>query len=59
MATGAETIIEKILETAGDDERVGGVLRGLREAYARGEWNPTALAEVVEQATSAEMGESS
>lgn len=59
MATPAERIIQKIFEAAAEDERVGPVHAVLRDTHARAEWNPNALAEVVEQATSREMEEAS
>lgn len=56
MTSPAESIIQKIFETAGEDERVGPALSSLRDAFVRGEWNPSALAEIVEEATTAETG---
>lgn len=50
MASPAESIIQKIFETAEKDDRIKPVFVPLRDAFARGEWKPGALAAIVEQA---------
>jgi hypothetical protein len=55
MASTAESIIQRIFESAEKDERSRPISAALRDAFARGAWKPDAVAAIVDQATLKEV----